>query len=119
MTHDVPFTVSASAEAYFREALGDGASIPETVGLVPALCYGRYMTTWALRGRAIPEYTAQVYSVGYYRPDQVAGWPRVRVAGADLAVHPETLAGLRGLHLELEPGTAGQPFSGGVVGRRY
>jgi len=67
----------------------------------------------------MPEYSDEDYSVRHYRPEQVADWPRVRVAGADLAAHPETLERLRGLNLELNGAQTGEPLSGQVVGRRY
>ena len=122
MTQDVPFTVSPAAEAHLREWLRYVAeTVPETAALVPVLCpRGSATTTWAWQGAfARPEYTDEEYSVIHYRPEQVAGWPRVRVAGADLAADPETLEKLRGLHLVLTGATEGEPLSGRVVGRRY
>jgi hypothetical protein len=95
-------------------------TVPEAAGLVPALCRERSRTTWAWRGAsAMPEYSDEDYTVRYYRPEQVADWPLVRVAGADLAVDPGTLDRMRGLHLVLTGGTEGEPLSGQVVARRY
>jgi hypothetical protein len=120
MTQDMPFTVSAAAEAHLREVLRYVAeTVPETK-LVPVLRREKSKMIWALGGAfARPEYSDEDYSVGYYRPGQVADWPRVRVAGADLAASPETLEKLRGLHLVLQQATEGEPLSGRVVGRRY
>ena len=93
--------------------------MPETADLVPALCRGRSRTTWDWRGAsAMPEYSDEDYSVHYYRPEQVADWPRVRVAGADLACDPETLERMRGLHVMLTEATEDEPLSGQLVARR-
>ena len=121
MTRDVPFTVSVAAEAHLREVLRFVAeTVPETAELVPVLCRGRSTTTWTWQGAsARPEYSDEDYSIGHYRPEQVAGWPRVRVAGTDLAVHPETLDRMRGLDLELKGARDGEPLAGQVFGRRY
>jgi hypothetical protein len=121
MTPDLLFTVSPAAEAHLREVLRYVAeTVPETADLVPALCRGRSTTTWAWRGAsAMPEYSDEDYSVRHYRPEQVADWPRVRVAGADLAIHPDTLEKVRGLHLVLTEETGDDPLSGRIVGRRY
>ena len=120
MTLAMSFTVSPEAEAHFREVLRFIAEcVPETADLVPALCRGRSWTTWAWRGAsAIPEYSDEEYSVRYYHPRQVADWPRVRVAGTDLAADPEALAKMLGLHLVLTGATEGEPLSGQVVARR-
>jgi hypothetical protein len=67
----------------------------------------------------MPEYSDEEYSIVYHRPDQVAEWPRVRVAGVDLATDPETLEKMRGLHLVLTGATDGEPLAGQVMGRRY
>lgn len=121
LDQNVPFTVTPAAEAHLRELLRYVAeTVPETADLVPALCRGRSRTTWAWRGgSAMPEYTDEDYAVRYYRPEQVADWPRLRVAGADLAADPETLTGLRGLELVLTEASDGEPLSGQVVARRY
>jgi hypothetical protein len=122
MTRDVPFTVSPAAAAHLRETLRYVAeTVPDTALLVPALCRrGRSVTTWAWRGAsAMPEYSDEEYSVVYYRPEQVAEWPRVRVAGTDLAADPDTLAKMRGLHLVLTEAAEGEPLSGRIMGRRY
>jgi len=121
MTRDVPFTVSPAAEAHLGEVLRYIAeSVPETADLVPVLSRGRSTTTWTWQGAsARPEYSDEDYSVGYYRPEQVADWPRVWVAGRDLAVCPETLDRLRGLNLEPKGARDGEPLSGQVFGRRY
>src|SRR5688572_23971239 len=101
MSLEVPFTVSPTAEAHLREVLRYVAeTVPEMADLVPALCRGRSRTTWTWRGAsAVPEYSDEEYSVRFYRSELVADWPRVRVAGADLAAEPETLTRMRGLHL--------------------
>ena len=121
MLSDVPFTISPAAAAHLRELLHYVAeTVPEATGQIPVLYRGRSRTTWAWRGAsAMPEYSDEEYSVRYYRPEQVAGWPRVRVAEVDLAVDPETLDRMRGLHLVLTGGTEGEPLSGQVVARRH
>jgi hypothetical protein len=121
MTHDVPFTVSPSAEAHLQEMLRYVAeTVPETADLIPVLCRGMSRTTWAWRGASpMPEYSDEEYSIVYHRPDQVAEWPRVRLAGADLATAPETLEKMRGLHLLLTGATEGEPLSGRIMSRRY
>jgi hypothetical protein len=121
MTQDVPFTVSPAADAHLRVVLRYVAeTVPETADLVPVLCRGRSMTTWTWRGgSALPEYLDEEYFIGYYCPEQVAGWPRVRVALADLAASPETLEQMRGLHLIMTGATEGEPLSGRVTGRRF
>lgn len=121
MPLDVPFTVSPAAEAHLREVLRLVVEIvPEAADLVPALCLGRSSTTWAWRGAsALPEYTDEAYCIRCYRAEQVADWPRVRVAGADLAAEPETLARMSGLHLGLTTVIEGELLSGQVVARRH
>src|SRR5262249_8549130 len=103
MTQDAPFTVSPAADAHLREVLRYVAeTVPETAGLVPVLCRGRSMTTWTWRGgSALPEYSDEEYFIRHYHPEQVAGWPRVRVALTDLAASPEILEQMQGLHLLL------------------
>lgn len=121
MTQTIPFTVSPAAEAHLRELLRYVAeTVPETSDLVPTLCRGKSITTWSWQGAsALPEYSDEDYCIIYYRPEQVAGWPQVRVAGAELAASGETLEKMRGLHLELAGTTEGDPMSGRIVGRRY
>lgn len=121
MSPDAPFTVSPAAEDHLREVLRYVAeTVPEAADLVPTLCRGNSRTTWAWRGAsATPEYSDEDYSVRCYRPEQVADWPRVRVAGADLAADPATLERMRGLHLLLTGATEGEPLSGQVVARRH
>jgi hypothetical protein len=121
MTQNALFTVSPAAEAHLRELLRYVAeTVPETVNQVPTLCRGKSITTWSWRGAsALPEYSDEDYSIIYYRPEQVADWPRVRVAEADLAISSDTLEKMRGLHLALEETTGGDLMSGRVVGRRY
>ena len=110
MPLDVSFTVSPAAETHLREVLSYVAeTVPETADLVPTLYRGRSGTTWAWRGAsAIPEYSDEEYSVRYFRPEQVADWPRVRVAGVDLAIDPETLERMWGLHLGTDGGGGGR-----------
>ena len=122
MLLDMPFTVSPVAEAHLRQVLRYVAeTVPDEVaGLVPALCLSRSWTTWAWRGTAaMPEYSEEEYCIRYYRPEQVADWPRVRVAGADLAADTETLTKMSGLHLGMTGVTEGEPLSGHVVARRH
>jgi hypothetical protein len=121
MTRHVPFTFSQEAEAHFRALLSYVVEVvPETADLVPVLCRGKSMTTWMWCGAsALPEYSDEEYSLSFYRPEQVADYPRVRMSWAELAVYPETLEKLRGLHLELTEATDGESLSGRVVGRRY
>jgi hypothetical protein len=121
MTLNAPFTVSPAAEAHIREVLRYIAeTVPETVDLIPTLCRGKSITTWSWHGAsALPEYSDEDYSIVYYRPEQVADWPRVHVAGADLAVSVEMFERMRGLHLVLTGTTEGDPLSGRIVGRRY
>src|SRR5262245_37683686 len=116
MTQDAPFTVSPAADAHLREVLRYGAEhVPEAGALVHVLCRGKSMTTWTWRGAtALPEFTDEEYSIGYYRPEQVAGWPRVRVALAEVAAGPEVLEQMRGLHLMLTGAIDGEPLSGRV-----
>jgi hypothetical protein len=115
------FTVSPAAESHLREVLSYIAeTVPETAELLPALYRGRSGTTWAWRGAsAIPEYSDEEYSIRYFRPEQVADWPRVRVAGMDPAIEPETLERMWGLHLGLTGAEVGEPLSGQVVARRH
>lgn len=117
---DVPFTVSPAAEAHLRELIRYVAeAVPETAGLIPILCRGRCVTTWTWEGAsARPDYSDEDYYIGYYRPEQAADWPRMRVAGTDLAASRDTLERLRGLHLDLAEKVEGDPLSGRVVGRR-
>jgi hypothetical protein len=121
LTQAMSFTLSPEAEAHFREVLSYVVGlVPETADLVPVLCRGRSMTTWTWFGAsALPAYSDEEYSVGFYRPEQVADWPLVRVSGAQLVVNPETLEKLRGVHLVLTDATEGESLSGRVVGRRY
>src|SRR5262245_7716362 len=103
MTQDAPFTVSPAADAHLRELLRFVAeTVPESADMVPVLCRGKSMTTWTWRGAsALPEYSVEEYFISYYRPEEVAGWPRVRVGLAELAARPEILEQMRGLHLLL------------------
>jgi hypothetical protein len=121
MPPDAPFTVSSAAAAHVRAVLRYVAdAVPETADLVPALRRGGSRTTWVWEGgSARPEFSDEDYSVGYYRPEQVADWPRVRVAGTELAADRETLDRLRGLHLMLTAAIDGDPLSGQLVVRRY
>ena len=121
VARDGPFTVSPAAEAHLRELIRYVAeAVPETAGLTPALCRGKCVTTWTWEGAsARPDYSDEDYYIGFYRPEQVAGWPRVRLAGVDVAADRDVLERMRGLHLELTEKTAGDPLTGRVVGRRY
>ena|SRR5438105_3640019 len=121
MTQNAPFTVSAAAEAHLREWLRYVAeTVPETADLVPALWRGKSITTWSWRGTsASPEYSDEIYSIIYYHPEHVVEWPRVRVAGVELAAHSETLEKMRGLHLVLTETTESDVLAGEIVGRRY
>jgi hypothetical protein len=118
---DAPFTLSPEAEIHFRYLLRYIAeNVPETSDLIPVLCRGKIITTWTWRGASpLKEFSDEEFSIGYYRPDQVANWPRVRVAGAELAANNDTLEKASGLHLALTEATAGEPMSGRVIGRRY
>jgi len=96
-----------------------GETVSGTAGLVPAVCWRRTLVDWSFQEWFAPDYSEGEYSIGYYRPDHVAGWPRVRVAGTEMAVYPEMFEMMRGLHLVLKGATEGEPLSGRVVGRRY
>jgi len=120
MPLDVPFTLSPAAEVHLRDVLRYVVeTVPETTSMVPALCRGKSSTTWAWRGAsAIPEYSDEEYSIRFYTPEQVADWPRVRVAGLELAAETQTLANMLGLHLEMSGASEGEPLSGQVIARR-
>jgi hypothetical protein len=122
MPSEALFTVAPAVGAYLRELLRYVAeTVPETAELVPVLCpRGSATTTWAWHGAfARPEYTDEVYSVVHHRAEQVADWPRVQVAGVDLAANPETLLRMRGVQLLLTGVTGGEALSGQLVARRY
>lgn len=120
MPLDAPFTVSPAAEAHLREVLRYVVeTVPETASMVPALCPGKSSTTWAWRGAsAVPEYSDEEYAIRFYSPEQVADWPRLRMAGLELAAEPKMLENMRGLHLELTGATEGELLSGQVIARR-
>jgi hypothetical protein len=98
----LPFAASFDALAYIVKHIRLAVSEPEIAGLVPALFYCFDSTAWENETRRITEIIPYGhYEIGWYRPDQVTDFVEVRILGARVFIHRETLEKLAGRRLVL------------------
>ncbi|HKB03235.1 MAG TPA: hypothetical protein VKD90_13500 [Gemmataceae bacterium] len=119
MMKDQQFTVSPSAAAYIQEMLQIGARHPKFAGLVPGLGFYYEKTAWTedmLFVRHVPD---GHFLVCFFDTHQASDFDRYCVAGADLAISPESLDRLRGTNLELEEVPKKGRMSRWLVARKY